>query len=304
MWQRLTQSVFALVVPLVCAVGASAWWFPVTTHRVDFAAGQRLFNQHCSGCHSLSPGASGMGPSLADIGQLAATRVSGQSASDYLFNSIVDPDAFIAGDGTSKMPGGFDAVFSSDQLRELVGFLASQGARPDYREILRLNKPAVSSVATANKPLDLARIEAGRELFYGRYQCGQCHSTGGSVGGQLLTAPSLAGVGLRGRQPLYQAIRNPSEQILTPYRQYQCLTMDGEVFVGRLLHKSDDAVRLLIRNADGSVGTVDLSVDDLEGDDLEDALRESAVSPMPQWSESQMPADDLELLVDFLLTLR
>ena len=301
---RIAQVLLAGLVPLGCAVAASTIWFPATTQRIDLAHGQRLFQRHCAGCHSLAPGGGGMGPSLADIGAVAAARVPQQSATDYLYHSIVDPDAFIAGDGITKMPGGFDTALSRRQLQHLVAFLAAQGGQPDYRQILQLPAAGGAEQQQPRLALDIERIDAGRRLFYGRYQCGQCHGTGEPVAGAKLLAPTLAGVGVRGGPALRQAIRNPSEQISPPYRQYQCLTVDGQVVVGRLLHQDDDQVTLLTSTADGSPRLVELDADELEITAGDQPLVALPVSPMPAWAEDQMPPEDLELLVEFLLTLR
>ena len=76
----------------------------------------------CTSCHSVEPGASGVGPSLSGIGAAAGSRVAGESATDYLRKSIVDPDAFLVdGYNSGVMPSGWD--LSQAQIDSLVEYL-------------------------------------------------------------------------------------------------------------------------------------------------------------------------------------
>ena len=65
---------------------------------------------------------SGVGPSLAGIGTLAASRVAGTSAADYLRESITDPNSFVVdGYNSGVMPSGWD--LSDAQIDSLVEYL-------------------------------------------------------------------------------------------------------------------------------------------------------------------------------------
>lgn len=68
----------------------------------DAKAGEALFNQAvivdqpgCNTCHSLTPDTVIVGPSLAGVATRAETRVSGESAEEYLRQSILDPNAYV-----------------------------------------------------------------------------------------------------------------------------------------------------------------------------------------------------------------
>ena len=97
----------------------------------DSARGEELFNQTvigsqpgCITCHSLAPDKVLIGPSMAGIAGRAATRVSGQSAKQYLRESIVNTDGFIV-DGFPKgvMPAALNDQLSDQQLADLVAYL-------------------------------------------------------------------------------------------------------------------------------------------------------------------------------------
>jgi len=78
----------------------------------------------CSICHSLEPGDNKVGPSLAGVGERAAQRVPGLSAEAYLFQSIMEPNAYIV-EGYSKgqMPLTFKTILNESQIQDVVAFL-------------------------------------------------------------------------------------------------------------------------------------------------------------------------------------
>ncbi len=76
----------------------------------------------CTACHSIEPGADGIGPSLAGIGSVAGTRVAGVTAGEYLRASITDPDShLVEGYATGVMPKGWK--LSDAQIDSLVEYL-------------------------------------------------------------------------------------------------------------------------------------------------------------------------------------
>lgn len=78
----------------------------------------------CVTCHSLSPGQVIVGPSLANIGSEAATRVEGSSAEEYIERSIVDPSAYVVdGFEDGQMPSVWGDVLSDAQIGALVDYL-------------------------------------------------------------------------------------------------------------------------------------------------------------------------------------
>jgi nitric oxide reductase subunit C len=99
----------------------------------DAAAGQEVFNQSlvgtqpgCMTCHSLEAGVALVGPSLANVGAEAGSRVSGQSAEAYLRQSILAPNEHVVDGYTAGiMPQGYGDELSEEQLNDLVAFLLS-----------------------------------------------------------------------------------------------------------------------------------------------------------------------------------
>ncbi len=88
----------------------------------------------CGICHVV-PGVEGaqgqVGPSLAGIGERAATRVEGLLAEEYIRQSILDPNAFVVEEcptgpcPAGVMPADFGQRMTEEQMEALVVFLAS-----------------------------------------------------------------------------------------------------------------------------------------------------------------------------------
>lgn len=96
----------------------------------DAATGESLFNggaqPGCNTCHSLEPGVKLVGPSLAQIGAEASSRVSGQSAEEYLRTSIMEPNSFVVGGFTANiMPATYDDQLSEQEVNDLVAYMLS-----------------------------------------------------------------------------------------------------------------------------------------------------------------------------------
>jgi cytochrome c551/c552 len=94
----------------------------------DAAAGKALFaqtvigqNPGCVTCHSLEAGKTLVGPSMAGIAGRAGSAVSGQSAEQYLRQSITEPDAVVAkGFQKGLMP---KPTLTDKQANDLIAYL-------------------------------------------------------------------------------------------------------------------------------------------------------------------------------------
>lgn len=115
---------FTLLLLLVLAACAEA-------ERGDPTRGAAVFKGElggtvpCSECHNVAPGPlSPLGPSLEGIGDRAGDAVFGQSARAYLRESIVDPDAHLAGGFQEGiMPRIYDDTLTAEQVDDLVAYM-------------------------------------------------------------------------------------------------------------------------------------------------------------------------------------
>lgn len=89
----------------------------------DIEIGQRIFSQRCSSCHSVEEGVVLTGPSLANIAVEGANRVAGESAEDYVRNSILHPGDYLVEGFADVMQKNFAELVSSEDLDRLVAYV-------------------------------------------------------------------------------------------------------------------------------------------------------------------------------------
>jgi nitric oxide reductase subunit C len=78
---------------------------------------------NCATCHSLEPDVIIVGPSLAGIATRAQTRVPGQSAEQYLRNSLINPGDFVVPGFSNVMAQNLGDVLSGEQINNLIAFM-------------------------------------------------------------------------------------------------------------------------------------------------------------------------------------
>lgn len=77
----------------------------------------------CITCHSLQPDVVIVGPSQAGLATRAGTRVAGQSAEDYIRNSITHPNDFVVeGFAEGLMYQNYATDLTVEEIDDLVAF--------------------------------------------------------------------------------------------------------------------------------------------------------------------------------------
>ena len=99
---------------------------------VDAAAGEESYQSNaCFACHGQPDGsvAAAVGPELSDIANVAAERVEGMSAEQYIYESILDPNAFIVPEcptgpcaDPSQMRLDYGNVFDEQGMADLIAY--------------------------------------------------------------------------------------------------------------------------------------------------------------------------------------
>jgi len=97
----------------------------------DAEAGRELFNEvrgevnfACATCHYVDREDMLIGPGLLNVAVRAETRVAGQTADEYLHNSILHPgDYVVEGFVDGLMPQTYADIFSDEQINNLVAYL-------------------------------------------------------------------------------------------------------------------------------------------------------------------------------------
>jgi mono/diheme cytochrome c family protein len=103
----------------------------VATVSGDAAHGEELFNKFedqvsfaCATCHHPDSEDRLIGPGLLNISTRAATRVEGESAEEYIHNSIVNPSAFVVTDyPDGLMPQVYTDIFSEADIQDIIAYL-------------------------------------------------------------------------------------------------------------------------------------------------------------------------------------
>ncbi|GAB4570819.1 MAG: hypothetical protein Kow0077_05890 [Anaerolineae bacterium] len=104
----------------------------------DPVRGEELFRNGkdaspaCVTCHMIDQEMVLIGPSMVGIAERAASRVSGQSAEDYLYESIVNPNAYLVPDtetnifaagGNSLMFQQYADYLTEEDVQDLVAYM-------------------------------------------------------------------------------------------------------------------------------------------------------------------------------------
>jgi PQQ-dependent dehydrogenase (methanol/ethanol family) len=149
--------------------------------------GQKLFSKHCSACHGVDAEGSDMGPTLSGTRRL-------RSRSVEQLRNVIDKGIPSQGMPAFHLP--------APELDALAAFVRS------------LNSTAAES-SVAGEPL------AGRQFFFGKGQCAECHMVRGR--GKAI-GPDLSNVGREMTLgDIRQVLRDPNSRI-TP--GYQLVTVD------------------------------------------------------------------------------
>lgn len=78
----------------------------------------------CAGCHSLDPNVKLSGPTWVNLGDTAVVRRPGQSPALYLYESIVDPSAYVVPDyNDGVMPKTFKDTLSAQNIADILAFI-------------------------------------------------------------------------------------------------------------------------------------------------------------------------------------
>jgi len=90
-------------------------YFNTVRSEVNFA---------CATCHHYDSEERLIGPGLLNVSIRAASRVSGQSAYDYIHTSIINPGAFVVPDyPDGLMPKIYKDVWTEEQINDIIAYL-------------------------------------------------------------------------------------------------------------------------------------------------------------------------------------
>jgi mono/diheme cytochrome c family protein len=91
----------------------------------ELQAGRQVFEaKGCIGCHVIQGVGGAVGPDLTTIGTTAESRVPGESAEEYIRESILNSTAFVVPNYPPVMPS-FQGNITDQELNDLVRYLMS-----------------------------------------------------------------------------------------------------------------------------------------------------------------------------------
>ncbi len=165
------------------------------------------------------------------------------TAPQYILESILNPGVFRAPGVSGGMPEGV-FTYGEEDLRQLVGFLATRGAAVRDGEIDQLKIPVIRKLRTSDARLDYGLIKRGEAIFRGKGRCITCHALRPDPGSHLL-GPSLLSVGSLSADELHKAIEEPNARVSERYRHVSVYRNDGRVVEGRLIERNDEGLFVL-----------------------------------------------------------
>lgn len=87
------------------------------------AQGRRVFEQHCSTCHSTIPDSIIVGPSLAGVGKRAVDGIEGMIGREYIEMSIEQPGMFLVEGYADLMPATLAETLSEEEIDAIIAYL-------------------------------------------------------------------------------------------------------------------------------------------------------------------------------------
>jgi cytochrome c oxidase cbb3-type subunit 3 len=219
------------------------------------ADGQQVFESRCAGCHGLDGRGGERAPDI-------ATSEKTQGRSDDELSRII----------ARGVPGTGMPAFASlgSSLKNVVAYLRQLQGKDD----------------SAKFPGDVKR---GRELFYGKPRCSECHAVAGSGG---FIAPELSGFGgNRSADQIRQAIIAPTSTNRLGGKMI-VKTRDGKEYSGVV--RNEDNFSLQLQAPDGAFHLFQKS--ELAG------FSRQPDSLMPADYGATLNRDELNDLVSFLMS--
>jgi hypothetical protein len=224
------------------------------------------------------------------------------SAEEYILESILDPMAFIAPNGRPGMPARIAEDLAPDAIRNIVGFLASCEAFPDYAKIARLPIPDRRRAESAAAPVRLETMRLAEDVLQRKGACLACHSLY-SGPEDSVHAPPLFGAGLTDPQAIERAIVQPKERVDSKYRTVTIELISGKTISGRLLWRTGQSVGIAYRDSGNQLALREVSLSEIETDDGVPRIRESSLSLMPEGYDQSLSPDEIRAVVRLLRQL-
>ncbi|MEO6437040.1 MAG: c-type cytochrome [Tepidisphaeraceae bacterium] len=248
---------FLFALSAVAALAAADPKVKLPTSRADLANGDKLFQHHCALCHGPK-GEGGRGP------MLTAAKLS-RAADDTALVEVIKH-----GIRGTEMPGAGSMM--DREVSQTAAYVRSLG-----------------KVSQKPVPGNPAR---GAEIYRGKGACASCHSILGQGG---ISAPDLAGIGLR-RSAVYlrESLVEPGAAVPDKYLLVTVATKKGPNVSG--VRVNEDSFSIQVRDDAGRPHS-------FWKHEIERIDRQRGKSPMPSF-KGRLSEDELTDLVAHLVSLK
>ncbi len=145
---------------------------PTSTPRAvaGETAEEYILNAGCGSCHKIGSlgEAHKVGPDLSMIGLTAGEKIDGLSAADYLRQSILEPNAFIAPDCPNAaclaniMPRDYGSRLTPDQIEKIINYLLSEMV--NEVQIVGENEPTPDPSSVLSPPYEPTNRQNGMAI--------------------------------------------------------------------------------------------------------------------------------------------
>ena len=92
------------------------------------------FSNNCAICHATTPDTVIRGPSLFGVATRAATRVPGQDARAYIYNSIMRPADYVVAGFDNIMPTSLAKTLTGEEVDAILAYLLTLGEGSEVAE--------------------------------------------------------------------------------------------------------------------------------------------------------------------------
>ena len=103
--------------------------------KVLFETFQDAANYSCANCHLPDSEKTNLGPGLLNVKDRALTRVEGKSAAEYIYESIINPKAYLVeGFDPELMPQNWAEIYSDLEIFDIVAYLMTLEGESDIND--------------------------------------------------------------------------------------------------------------------------------------------------------------------------
>jgi hypothetical protein len=194
------------------------------------------------------------------------------------------------------------AELDPEELRNIIGFLASCGAFPDYNEVRKLEIPDRRSKETEPTLIRLADMQLAVHVVREKGACLECHALY-NLPEVRIHAPGLFNAGLKNKKTIHQSVTDPQSEIKDGYSSVTVLLESGEVVSGQLLYKTDQELVLCTRNEESRLVFRNIPLADVEEEDGQPQILESKTSLMPTGFDQLLTSEELDAVINLVRQL-